>query len=205
MVSIKKRIKSLGLLKTYIKSLEPYKIVLFLIDTQKYQMMNIEILRTVIKENKFSGIYITVNRPFNVLVRDLKKSGIDTDNIFFVDCISKMIPAPKGISLQGPETIEMTKECLFIPSPTRLTEIGIALSEALNTMKNYQNKFLFLDSISTLLIYNSEASVEKFVHFLVTRLRIFGLVGIILSLEKGTNRELIATLTELCDQVVEVV
>jgi len=180
------------------------KVVLFIASPKKYMKVNLQILKITTKENKFSGIYITVNRPFSTLMDIMEKHGIDTEKIFFIDCITKMIPAPKGISLVPQKKFEVKKNCIFIPSPARLTEIGLALSEALAGMKNPKNKFLYLDSLSTLSIYNDLTTIAKFVHFLTTRVRLFGVVGLIMCVEKKMDDKLFNILSEVCDITIEV-
>ena len=199
-----KKLKGLKELDKFLKNMPLNKVVLFLANPKKYMDINLEIIKIVMKENKFSGIYVTVNRPFSTLMDIMKKKGIDTDRIFFIDCITKMIPAPRGISLIPQKKFEIKKNCIFIPSPARLTEIGLALSEALAGMKHPKNKFLYLDSLSTLSIYNDLGTIAKFVHFLTTRVRLFGVVGLIMCVEKKMDDRLSNILSEVCDMTIEV-
>ena len=181
-------------LKQFIKSLKPKTVVLFIIDAKKYHKIHPKVLRMIIEERCFAGIYITINKPYNTLIKYLKENGIDTKNIFFIDAISRVVGG----------TIKMTKDCLYIPSPTQLTDLAIAMTQALESMKHKENKFIFLDSLSTLLIYNSFEVTSKFVHFIITRLRVFGLVGLIISIEKQIDERMLNILIEMCDKVVEV-
>lgn len=181
-------------LKKFVKSLKPKSVVLFVIDAKKYHKIHPKLLKTVIEEKCFAGIYITINKPYTALVKYLEENKIKTDNIFFIDAISKTV---------GGE-IKMTKDCLFIPSPSQLTDLAIALSQALESMEYKENKFIFLDSLSTLLLYNSFEVVAKFVHFVISRLRLFGLVGMIISIEKQIDERMLNILIEMCDKVVEV-
>jgi len=204
MAKIKTTIRSIKGLTKFIKNLPTNKIVLFFINPVNYMDVNLEIVKIITIQNKFSGIYITVNRPFTTLVEIMKKKGIDTDKIFFIDCITKMVPTPKGVSLLTKKQYEVTENCIFIPSPSRLTEIGLALSEALAGMKEPKSKFLYLDSLSTLLIYNDIETIAKFIHFLTTRVRLFGIVGIIMSIEKKVDERLFSILSEICDIIADV-
>jgi KaiC/GvpD/RAD55 family RecA-like ATPase len=181
-------------INSFLKSLEPNKIVLFIVNPKKYHSVHAKILKGIIGIRKFSGIYITVNKPYDALVKYLKENKISLNNIFFIDAISKSVS----------EEIKLTENCLFIPSPSHLTDLGIALTQALEGMKERKNKFLILDSISTLLIYNDFDTVAKFVHFIVSRLRVFGLVGLIISVEKLLDEKMINILMEICDEVVEI-
>ncbi|MEM5836252.1 MAG: hypothetical protein QXR09_01375 [Candidatus Aenigmatarchaeota archaeon] len=181
-------------LKKFVKKLEPKTVVLFIIDAKKYHKIHPKLLQTIIKEKCFAGIYITINKPYSTLIKYLKENKINTDNIFFIDAISKSV---------GGE-MKMTKDCLFIPSPSQLTDLAIALTQALESMEHKENKFIFLDSLSTLLIYNSFEVAAKFVHFVISRLRLFGLVGMIISIEKQIDERMLNILIEMCDKVVEV-
>ena len=181
-------------LRSFIKNLKPKSVVLFIIDAEKYHEVHPLLLKIIIEEKCFAGIYITVNKPYKTLVNYLKENSIPTENIFFIDTISKF----------ASEEVKITEDCLFIPSPSHLTDLGIALSQALEAMKHKKNKFIFLDSLSTLLIYNSFDVVAKFIHFIISRLRLLGLVGIILSIEKQIDRKMLNILIEMCDRVVEV-
>jgi hypothetical protein len=181
-------------LREFIKSLKPKTVVLFIIDAKKYHKIHPKVLRMIIEERCFAGIYITINKPYNTLIKYLKENKINTKNIFFIDAISRVVGG----------NIRMTKDCLYIPSPTQLTDLAIAMTQALESMKHKENKFIFLDSLSTLLIYNSFEVTAKFVHFIITRLRVFGLVGLIISIEKQIDERMLNILIEMCDKVVEV-
>jgi len=201
----KKEIKSTVELEEFIENLPENKIVLFLVDPIRYMKRNLSILKLLVNKNMFSGIYITVNRPFDTVMNIMKEDGINTEKIFFIDCITNMVPTSDRISLGSKRKLEKTKNCIFIPSPSRLTEIGLALSEALAGVENPQNKFLYLDSLSTLLIYNDIDTIVKFVHFLTTRIRLFGIVGIIMCVEKRMDEKLFNILSEICDIIVDIV
>jgi archaellum biogenesis ATPase FlaH len=189
-----KTIKTDKILRKFIKELKPKTIVLFIIDAKKYHKIHPKLLRMVIEEKCFAGIYITINKPYSSLIKYLEENKINTENIFFIDAISRVVGGK----------IKMTKDCLFIPSPSQLTDLSIALSQALESMKHKENKFIFLDSLSTLLIYNPFEVVVKFTHFIITRLRAFGLVGLIISIEKQIDEKMLNILIEMCDKVVEV-
>ena len=68
--------------------------------------------------------------------------------------------------------------------------------------KSTDRGFLFFDSLSTLLLYNETKTVAKFAHFLVTRLRILELDGIVFAVEKDMDREVIRALAQFCDNMV---
>jgi len=177
-----------------IKNLKPNRIVLFIIDAKKYHRLHAKILKILIEQRKFAGIYITVNKPYKSLIKYLEENKINTNNIFFIDAISKMVE----------DKMKLTEHCLFIPSPSHLTDLGITLTEAINVLKNKERKFVIIDSLSTLLVYNDLETVARFMHFIISKLRVFGLVGILISIEKQIDEKAVNLLIEMCDEIIEV-
>jgi hypothetical protein len=56
-----------------IKNLKPNRIVLFIIDAKKYHRLHAKILKILIEQRKFAGIYITVNKPYKSLIKYLER------------------------------------------------------------------------------------------------------------------------------------
>lgn len=185
----------LKIIRREIERLPENYIVLFVTDAKRYIETNLCILRVFVNEKGYYGIYVTVNRPYSTLFQFLKDKKIKVERIFFIDCITK---------LTG-EKVKLTKNCLYLSSPQNLTELGIALSQATSAMGKQKNRFLFLDSLSTMAIYNSLQTLARFSHFLTTKIRVCKLkAGIIISLEKEVDKKLLSVMEELCDKVVEV-
>ena len=63
-------------------------------------------------------------------------------------------------------------------------------------------KFLFLDSLSTLLIYNAPGSLAKFTHFLMTRVKLLGLNGVFMVVEKEIDEKLLSEIVHFSDRVI---
>jgi len=120
----------------------------------------------------------------------LGKNNIKSDNIFYIDTLSEMVGAKNCAE----------DKCLLISSPHSLTEISIALDKAVKSVK--EEKFVFLDSVSTLLIYNHMHTVTKFIHFLSGKIRNWGIEGILISVEKESRSELVNSLSQFVDKVI---
>lgn len=174
-----------------LKSLPNGYIILILVDAVNYVRVNLEILKYLLNKKKIPGIYITVNRPYENMVKTLEQNGIDTKKLFFIDAITQTVGG-------NPERKDSV---IFVASPQNLTDVGIALSEALESIKA-SDKFLFLDSLSTLLIYNSTGTIAKFSHFIASKMRLEGFKGIFISIEKETDETLIKTLSQFCDKTI---
>jgi len=66
-----------------------------------------------------------------------------------------------------------------------------------------EEKFVFFDSLNTLLMYNKVTTVARFVHFLAGKMRTWKVKGIIVSLQKEKNKELIEELMQFCDVSID--
>ena len=165
-------------------------IVVFVIKND-YAEKNFEILNYLLNKRTDCGIYVTANTPYNVIEKNLRDRNMPTDNIFFIDMISQ---------ISGDRAIRK-ENCLFLPSPQNLTDLGIALSEITESIKD-RKYFIFLDSLSTLLIYNQFDVVAKFSHFLTAKMRRLNVDGIFLSLNQKDDSDMISIMCQVCDKVI---
>ena len=167
-------------------------VALATVDAKNYQATNIEIIFYLVSVEKIPGVYVTLNKPFSYVERALINRKVDTDVIVFIDAVTKIAGG----------SVEKTKKCLYIGNPENLSDISMAMDQAISAIPGDQ-KFLFFDSLDTLLLYNKPQTVAKFIHFLSGKMRIWKIRGIIISLSKASNRELIDDLMQFCDISME--
>lgn len=99
--------------------------------------------------------------------------------------------------------MQKARNAVFVGSPKDLTDISIATTMAIKSVpKGY--RLLFIDSISTLGLYNDAGTVAKFTHFLINKMRELKCTGVIISLEKETDEKMISQLSQFCDKIVKV-
>ena len=176
-----------------IDSIGEGEIVLILTSAEKYVGTTAHVLKTMINQRSHKCIYVTINRPYKVVTNILKENKINTESIFFIDLISRMTKT----EVAGAE------DCLFITSPESLTELSIAINESVKNVKS-EDKFIFFDSLSTLLLYNQAGTVTKFAHFLLGKMKSECVETIILSLEKEMDERMIGQLSMFVDKVIKV-
>ncbi|MFH1473543.1 MAG: hypothetical protein ABIE55_01480 [Candidatus Aenigmatarchaeota archaeon] len=173
------------------KSLPTNFVLMVLVDSINYSKVNLGILDYIINKMQVGGVYISVNRPADSMIKTLQEKNINTKKMFFIDCISKTVSGK----------MERKENILYATSPENLTDIGFAISQIIKSTKS-PDYFLFLDSVSTLLIYNSVRSVAKFSHFLINIIRMNNLKGVVMSVEKETDKFVRRTLYVLSDKVI---
>jgi hypothetical protein len=178
-------------IKNAFNDLPEHWLLLFVINAEDYQEENMVILNEVLKQEDTVGVYVTLSRPYSVLTKILEKNSINTDKLFFIDCITKTL----GIENED-------KKCLFLENPENLTNITIGIEEIMSKIPS-KNKSLFIDPLSTLLIYNRAENVSKFLHFLTGKIRVLNLNAVLLSTEKDLDSEFADQLAQFTDKVVD--
>jgi hypothetical protein len=173
------------------QSLEEFDrpIVLTLIDPMRYQEAVLAVVRYFAGKSA-QGVYVTLNKPFSVLAKSFEKAGIPSGSLFFVDGVTN-VPA-----------VEETGDHACLGSGIDLSNLCIGISRAVGKLKD--ERFLLLDSLSTLLIYNDSKTVSKFAHLLTEKMRRWNTQGSLLTVEMNTERDVVSQLAPFCDKVVKI-
>lgn len=167
-------------------------ITLALASSNDYNEANLELIRYLVNEKHEPGVYITLNRPYSTMEEILKEHEIDPRMIIFVDAIT----IPSG------GTISNSPHCLYLSDLMNLTDMAFIIDEAIAAIPS-EKKFLFIDAMSTLLLYNNSGNVAKFIHFLSGKIRRWKLDGVFLSLETETDMEFLSQLSLFCDKTIK--
>ena len=104
----------------------------------------------LLSQKKLVGTYVSFNKPYKSLKKKLDELGVDTSKILFIDCIASSIGEA-----------EQTQNVVHIHNPSDLTSLMIAINEFGESIAS--EKYLVIDALATLLIYNREELVIKFV------------------------------------------
>ena len=138
-------------------------------------------------------IIITTNQPSEVLKKNYERAGIDLSGLSFIDAITSY-----AIGTTPPAE----QDVRFISNPSNLTDLGIAITGALNEFSDKRPCILF-DSVSTMLIYLPSASISKFIHYISNRLRLIDTPGIFLAVGKGLDPMMISNLSTFMDDIIQ--
>ncbi len=139
----------------------------------------------------FTGIILSASRPYSNLMELYAKNGIPAKKVFVLDCVTK----------KSPQTREL-ENVLCVETASDLTTISLAMQKAFDQTAG--KRFLFVDSITTFLIYNEPRSFARFVHFALTKARLNSISGILVSLTEGTDPEVRAEIAQLCDKIIRI-
>jgi len=139
-----------------------------------------------------AGIIVSANRPYSNLISVLTKNGVDIGKMFFLDCISKS----QNADFQADNVV-------FMDNVSALTDISLSINQRMRET-NGSKKFVFFDSIPTMLIHNKPHVFARFVHGILTMMRLNGTGGVLVSLNGDNNKEIRAEIAQLCDKVIKI-
>ncbi|MBI2659512.1 hypothetical protein HYX05_05435, partial [Candidatus Woesearchaeota archaeon] len=174
-------------LKREVKSLKDY-LILVTVDAKSYQKTAADIVKSLVNDGA-PGVYVTLNKPYDIMQRILENSGIDTRLIIFIDAASRTDSKKIG-------------NCLYVGSAEKLSDMSVAMDQAVKAF--HGEKFLVFDSLNTLAIFNKPATVARFVQFLTAKMREWKVKGIIITLEKETDPALLDELTQFSDARIDI-
>jgi len=140
-------------------------------------------------------LYVSVNKSIDAIVAGMREKGIATDNFYFIDTISKTVIS----EVHSVEGVKASK-LVFMNSPADLETLGSSISKLLVDRKI---GVVFIDSLSTLLIYNEDVKVIKFAHFITEIIERNNGKGLFTILKKDVSSEKIKDLGLFVDKVQE--
>ena len=169
------------------EEIEKNQIVVALIPNKEYAARLEEII-TILPQLYKNICYVSLNKPYNVLINRLKKSKIDIKKFFFIDCITESV-----------EGKPVKDSVLYVSSPRAFTELSIMIKKILEKIKI---ESIIFDSLSTLLIYEETMNVIRFAQSVMTTLRVRNSNGIFICLKEDVNTDLIKDLNMFADKII---
>jgi CBS domain-containing protein len=167
---------------------EKNQVLTFLMSNSLFPMDSLAVTKAVTRAIR-SIVYVTVNKPYFSITATLKKKGIKTDSLYFIDASSEEGEVSKGKNYEK------------LKGPSDMTEILLAVDRCL---KGKKFDGLIFDSISTLLAYHDEELVIRFAHSLVNKLRNTNVKGIFFCTKEDMKTSLMKNLNMLADYSADI-
>jgi len=166
---------------------------IFLIETTALKILevNLAVVKWLSKK-KYAQIILSTSRPYKNLLNLYKENGVDISKLIILDAVGQ----------EKEDNKQENNNIIHIHSNSSLTEIAISLSNCIERIKS--KKFIFIDSINTMLIHNEPNTLAKFIHSILTKMRINNVSGLLISLEAETDKEVRAEIAQLCDKIIEI-
>jgi archaellum biogenesis ATPase FlaH len=131
--------------------------------------------------------FVTVSKTYDFLAKIFKEST-DHANIKFIDCISRSA----GIT-------EMYNNCIYIESPVMLEKLILEILNNFKGVRREVEKFIVIDSLSALMIYNDPEIIREFISLVMNRCRSENIhvISVLVEEEMDTNK-----LIQLNDKII---
>lgn len=155
-----------------------YQIYLILSSPERYSGTRIELLKHLIGKLKLNGIYVSTSLPAKAIISQLEENKINNPKLKIVEGVNGQTGIPMG-----------------------LVELSIKITALIN---NEKFQFLVFDSASTLLINNNEEIMERFLSFMINKLRIVELNGIFLFINDEKSQKVANVLSQTSDRYIKV-
>ncbi|MBR9701659.1 hypothetical protein GOV13_01930 [Candidatus Pacearchaeota archaeon] len=139
----------------------------------------------------FSGqkaIYVSLAVSFPSIDTKLKKNGINTEKMHFIDVASGKVKDQKGA------------RCYHLSSASALTELSIVIGDLLKEGYTY----LVFDSVTNLMIYNNPSRTKKFVIDIVKKMRSAKTKGIYFALRSNVTENIIKAVGAFVDKSIQI-
>ncbi|MDK2876166.1 MAG: hypothetical protein PWQ22_576 [Archaeoglobaceae archaeon] len=122
----------------------------------------------------------------------LTKENIDLNRIYFIDSITMQV---------GGEIIDEDR-CFYLSSPDPV-QLQVTIERAMDLITS-NNRFIYIDSLSTISLYKSFETLIKFLRHITGKIRLRGFFGTIFTLEKEMDETYYSQISLMCDEVIEV-
>ena len=173
------------------EDLSEHFVVNFAVDQLIYNQSYIIILDHLMKKLQLQGLFISLTKPYETIYNELKKNNIDADAISYVDAVSK-----ETGKFQDKEKV------VYLEDPSSITELLFLIK---TICKEGKIKFIFLNSLDTLWLYNDAKEVEKFICSFVNTARKSNVSVILTSPKEENKKDMLASITQFCDKEIELV
>lgn len=141
-----------------------------------------------IAERKELTLYVSMTRPCDLVIKELKAVQASQQKFIIVDTMS-------GQLKNGTD-----KTCVFSAGIDDLTDVALQVNELIDKRKP---DMVLLDNIALPLLYADEERVLKFLYSIITHLRTSGAAALMLMVKGEKHQDFTRELYMLVDKVVE--
>ena len=140
-------------------------------------------------------IYITSTLPSSGILAVLKMLDVNTDKIYFVDAISRIMTG----------ALAKSDHIIYVESPTMLENIMLKV-EYLSKLEEIDKKgaIVIMDSLNSMSIHNNPKILSEFLHIFVNSLRTKSFYTGIMAMEEQGAEEVTNLVNFVCDTCIMV-
>jgi archaellum biogenesis ATPase FlaH len=160
------------------------------------------VLRKMIADG-FASFLLLSDSPFEDLQAAAAEVGADLSRaiankrLVVVDCVSRF----KGRAAAADES-EARRGVHYVSSPSDLAEIALKLSDAISSAKPPGEKWLVIDSLTAMTMYNSVGGILRFMQFLFQKLGMLNFEGVVVVVGEESRDSMVSELRRYCGKII---
>ncbi len=181
-----------GLKERILNAIKVNQSVGILLPGSNYGDLSQAIFELIKSDSENAWVYVGVTKPYSTLTKQYNFLD-DLNNFKYIDCVSRAA----GISNNSPN-------CIFLESPSLLEKLGLEIINVFKEVDENRRKYLLIDSLTNLIIYNDPELVTEFFYHITNRTRARDIHTISLAIEEEGLDNYINRLVYLNDKILKV-
>lgn len=178
----------------------PKSIALVAVEKASDLVENLLALTRLLLDEQTAVTLILSNRPIKHFLVKAEDFGLDLVAYLSQAQMSIVDLTSRYIGDQG-EDIPNT---FYVTSPSDISELALVASEAISSLRPEGEKMVLIDSVSTLALYNTAGGILRFLHFLVSKLRVIEFGGLIIVVRDTLSDPMVQSLEQYCDNLFRI-
>jgi len=140
------------------------------------------------------GLYVSLNKPHDIVKSMLHRACVKTERLYFVDCVSPLVH--KALTKHD-------EHLIYSSNPNDLVSDGRIPQEVERFIKSLPGeKFILIDALRTLFIYNEPEMASSFIHSLLSLTSRHELK--IIALTRNDDAALLSMVSKAFDEVYSI-
>lgn len=161
---------------------------LAVLNPEKLKENTEDLMDFFVNKRKWTCIYVSLNKPYEAVKKNLEERGYDLKKFFFVDAVSG-------------EYENKVSNVAFVPSSSALTQIDIAVTQMVQFTQS--QGFVLIDTLEGLLINNEKNAIANFIKSIAKKSVKYNSKSIVLS-SGGSEKNFINTIAPFFDKVIKI-
>lgn len=126
------------------------------------------------------------------------EEALSSRQLIIIDCVSKAMSE----KLDTATSAKTSDGVSYVSSPSDLSEIARKVSDAITTAKPGGEKWLIIDSLTALAMYNSSGGILRFMQFLFKKLKMLNFDGVVVVVRDGDSESMMSELRRYCSSII---
>lgn len=150
-------------------------------------------LRRLQDEEDRSTLYISVERPAEVVLEGLREAGVDVDRVFIVDAVSGM---------GGTRVSDDPEHIMYVSGPDLLEMLALRAEKIIRS-KAEGPALIVIDSVDAFALYNESEALKEIVHYIVHRLEKGVRLDFLVAPGGRSDADLLSFLSQYVDETIQ--